>query len=107
MPHDVISYNVIYYKRTNKVHKSKGVEKMDGILTVCVPQVQLKRVDGVEESLSSSDDEESEQASRRKLQKVAIGTSAIVYSKVQTDLAQRVLEQSLDRASNEILLGGI
>ena len=28
------SYEVLYYKRTNKVHKSKGVSRMDGILTV-------------------------------------------------------------------------
>ena len=28
------SYTVLYYKRKNKVHKSKGVSKLDGTLTV-------------------------------------------------------------------------
>ena len=27
-------YMVLYYKRKNKVHKSKGVSKMDGILSI-------------------------------------------------------------------------
>jgi hypothetical protein len=31
------SYTVLYYKRKNKVHKSKGVSKMDGFLTIEAP----------------------------------------------------------------------
>ena len=31
------SYTVLYYKRKNKVHKSKGVSKKDGVLTVVPP----------------------------------------------------------------------
>lgn len=38
-PHNVNgrSYEVLYYKRTNKVHKSKGVAKFDGSLQVSPP----------------------------------------------------------------------
>ncbi|KAL3896801.1 MAG: hypothetical protein SGARI_007074, partial [Bacillariaceae sp.] len=32
-----VTYTVLYYKRKNKVHKSKGVSKMDGTLTVRSP----------------------------------------------------------------------
>ncbi|KAL3912282.1 MAG: hypothetical protein SGILL_006944 [Bacillariaceae sp.] len=32
-----VSYTVLYYKRKNKVHKSKGVSKMDGTLTIRPP----------------------------------------------------------------------
>jgi DNA repair and recombination RAD54-like protein len=36
------SYSVLYYKRkNNKVHKSKGVSKMDGVLTVLPPPKSL------------------------------------------------------------------
>ncbi|GKY98552.1 hypothetical protein MPSEU_000812000 [Mayamaea pseudoterrestris] len=31
---EAIQYEVLYYKRTNKVHKSKGVSKSDGILII-------------------------------------------------------------------------
>lgn len=31
---DTSVYTVLYYKRKNKVHKSKGVSKMDGLLTI-------------------------------------------------------------------------
>lgn len=34
-------YTVLYYKRKNKVHKSKGVSKMDGILTILAPPKSL------------------------------------------------------------------
>jgi hypothetical protein len=36
-PQDSRSYEVLYYKRTNKVHKSKGVAKFDGSLQVSPP----------------------------------------------------------------------
>ena len=31
------SYRVLYYKRSNRVHKGKGVSKLDGILTIFAP----------------------------------------------------------------------
>ena len=48
-PLDGRSYAVLYYKRTNKVHKSKGVAKFDGSLQVSPPPscvVQLLEEDG-------------------------------------------------------------
>ena len=34
-------YEVLYYKRTNKVHKTKGTSRLDGILTVHFPPSNL------------------------------------------------------------------
>mmetsp|Transcript_3669 Transcript_3669/g.6945 ORF Transcript_3669/g.6945 Transcript_3669/m.6945 type:complete len:478 (-) Transcript_3669:2449-3882(-) len=34
-------YEVIYYKRSNKVHKTKGVSRLDGILTIHPPPLNL------------------------------------------------------------------
>lgn len=36
-----IEYEVLYYKRKNKVHKSKGVTKTDGRLKVCAKKHQI------------------------------------------------------------------
>lgn len=44
---DVQQFNVLYYKRKNKVHKSKGVSKMDGILKFHGPMVGLTTTEGV------------------------------------------------------------
>ena len=33
----MLKYSVLYYKRTNKVHKNKGVTREDGILTIAPP----------------------------------------------------------------------
>jgi len=54
-PDKTLSYEVLYYKRKNKVHKSKGVSKMDGRLTIspapsCI--VQLVSDDGKEKIYS-------------------------------------------------------
>jgi hypothetical protein len=42
------TYSVLYYKRKNKIHKSKGVSKMDGTLTIQPPptSVAVLRSDG-------------------------------------------------------------
>ena len=50
------SYQVLFYKRTNKVHKSKGVAKFDGSLRVAPPPscvVQLREDDGAKNPIFS------------------------------------------------------
>ena len=55
-PEGYRSYQVLFYKRTNKVHKSKGVVKFDGSLRVAPPPscvVQLMEDDGAKNPVFS------------------------------------------------------
>ena len=58
-------YEVLYYKRTNKVHKTKGTSRLDGILTVHFPPSNLvtlqptpAHADGEDDGSSSTEEDE-------------------------------------------------
>uniref|UniRef100_A0A7S2YCU9 DNA repair and recombination protein RAD54B n=1 Tax=Entomoneis paludosa TaxID=265537 RepID=A0A7S2YCU9_9STRA len=103
-----MEYEVLYYKRTNKVHKSKGVSKADGILKVVPSQgtVVLRASDSAsteEESCSSSSDEEEttrkrkfakaskKKKNKRQIQKPQSGST--IYSGRNAELSKRTLEE--------------
>ena len=44
-----LKYSVLYYKRTNKVHKNRGVSREDGILTISPPPSCLCKLVSAEE----------------------------------------------------------
>lgn len=97
---DVIQFNVLYYKRTNKVHKAKGVSKFDGILSVekttgtVKLQCSLENEDA-KESGGSSDIVNKERHSHQKNNLIQSVTS-IIYSGINKDIAKRAEDFSLE-----------
>ena len=63
------TFQVLYYKRKNKVHKTKGVSKMDGLLIVTAPPTSLIKLIDAE-------------------------AEAVVYSNINADVAKRVFGES-------------
>ena len=55
----MLKYSVLYYKRTNKVHKNKGVTREDGILTIAPPPSCVCK-------LTSADDDNNDALSNTK-----------------------------------------
>jgi hypothetical protein len=113
-------YEVLYYKRTMKVHTSKGVSKMDGILLVHPPPSHVVRLesrhdmetankddDDDDDSNDDDDDAGKKHTRHRKSVSSSKGTSSkkthtlVVYNAIHKDMASRVLRD------DEILhLGG-
>ena len=79
---DVVEYDVLFYKRSahSKVHKSKGVSKIDGILSVDLTRqtISLRCADEDKEDESSEDEKVPWKDRRKKSAKSA--PSGIVYS---------------------------
>jgi hypothetical protein len=99
-PDAAMEFEVLYYKRTNKVHKTKGVSKADGILTV--PQhpkhtgkITLYDADAfqeADESDESEDDSEEDTKKswkKKKSQKQNKSRSGVIFSGVQVEISKR------------------
>ncbi len=118
----VQKYEVLYYKRTNKMHKTKGTSRLDGILTIHFPPSNLVTLQPGEAD-ESSDDNSSEDENDEKLtfkQKMKAirkkqnskrsggvrskNASLVLYSSKNTDVVKRVVEAgSLDNDSIVVL----
>ena len=104
------SYSVVYYARKNKVHKSKGVSKIDGILTVRFPPlstVTLKNDNNDDEEEDDATDDEDTHSSnkkRRKTQSISCA-KGIVFAGTQRDIAKSAMEGLL-KEDDIIALGG-
>ncbi|KAL9179549.1 hypothetical protein ACHAXT_008839 [Thalassiosira profunda] len=101
-----LRYSVLYYKRTNKVHKNRGTTREDGILIINPPpscSCSLVHADDAPESQEESEEEEEAaqgggkmskkkkyQAMRKKMNK---GThrakSGVIWGGVHSELARR------------------
>ena len=118
----VQTYAVLYYKRSNKVHKTKGTSRLDGILTIYAPPsnlVTLKPAEADDDddddddnndnnSVGASDSESEDdgkmsykkkmQAMRKKKKKTGNtgtrSTPKVLYSSKNPDIAKRVFENS-------------
>ena len=122
-PPSIQKYEVLYYKRSNKVHKSKGTSRLDGILTIHLPPsnlVTLQPAEVEDDSNSSSEEEEDEdekmtfkqkmQAMRKK-RNAKNGSSGakhkasqMLCSSKNSDIVKRVLEEgSLENDSIFVL----
>ena len=103
VPPKVFEYEVLYYQRSNKVHKSKGVSKFDGVLsiTVATGAIRLKNSDFDDDDDESDDDNDDgddngrtskkkSYAKKKKQQKQKQGSQkAVPYSGKDKALAQR------------------
>lgn len=117
----VQKYIVLYYKRSNKVHKTKGTSRLDGILTIhappsCLVKLSPETADEQSDFGGDSDDSDDDsdngtgkkmsfkkklQARRKKMQKNPGGrgrsssskSSSDIYSKVNFDIARHVFEK--------------
>ena len=85
------TYDVLYYKRTQKVHKSRGVSKMDGVLSFThgTGRVVLCSADAMDQDDDSASSEEEtkklswkEKQKKRKRSKSS-SSSPTVYSGIQ------------------------
>ena len=89
-------YEILYYKRTNKVHKSKGVSKLDGVL-ILQPQKGTVILRSAEDDTSdSSNDEEEHRRSKHgsnKQQFKKQSSSSTIYSGINPTIANRILEE--------------
>jgi len=114
--YEVQKYEVLYYKRTNKVHKAKGVSRMDGILTVHPHPsnlVTLHSNDGTDtndndtaaDPPSDSDEEESGKMSynqkmkkmRKKMNQKSnrpTGGKQILYSAKNVEITKRIADNN-------------
>lgn len=105
---DERKYEVLYYKRTQKVHKSRGVTKIDGVLTI-VPstgRVLLQSSGGTEEEDDCDIDEQDrkltwKEKQRQHRKKGSISASSTLFSGIQRDVAHSNLD-----SSSTIQLGG-
>lgn len=107
---DVIQFNVLYYKRTNKVHKAKGVSKFDGILSVekttgtVKLQCSLENEDAKESSSSSdtvnksfrSIDGQKQERYSHQNNNLMQSVPSIIYSGINKDIAKRAEDFSLE-----------
>lgn len=103
-----LKLSVLYYKRTNKVHKHKGTTKEDGILTIHPPPACTVALhSGDNDDNDDNDDEEDHSAKcttkKAKKQKwnnarksIANGShrrkSGVVFSAVNNDLSRRAFD---------------
>eukprot|EP00986_Skeletonema_menzelii_P012603 scaffold6994_cov177-Skeletonema_menzelii.AAC.1 len=118
-------YTVLYYKRTNKVHKHRGTSRQDGILSIAPPplcSVQLLDNDCAaandDEDNHDDDDSEEETASsyykrsKKKKQKHTNNfakhkkCNAVIYSGVNSELAKRAASAAGIDDDEEIALSG-
>jgi hypothetical protein len=100
-----MEFEVLYYKRTNKVHKTKGVAKSDGVLTV-LQHPKLNTVtlydaaafdvaadEAPDDGSSDDDSEEDTKKGKKKWQKSRkqnkSSSSGVVFSGVQAEIAKR------------------
>jgi hypothetical protein len=103
-PDSTMEFEVLYYKRTNKVHKSKGVTKTDGVLTVLQhPKHTVTLYDAAafqeaadespDDSSSDDDGEENTKKGKKKWQQPRkqnkSRSSGVVFSGVQAEIAKR------------------
>jgi hypothetical protein len=104
-PDSAMEFEVLYYKRTNKVHKSKGVTKTDGVLTVMhhpkqntvtlydADAFQVAADETQDDSSSDDDSDEGPKKGKKKWQKSRkqkkSRSSGIVFSGVQAEIAKR------------------
>lgn len=91
-------YDVLFYKRSShsKVHKSKGVSKVDGILSLDVANqtISLRCVDGDDEESQSDDDEKKMTWKERRKKTVKAGPRGTVYTgKLQGDLTPNTIQE--------------
>jgi len=94
-----LEYEVLYYERKNKVHKSKGVSKFDGILTIvfATGSIRLRSSDHNDDdaSSSSSEDDESHRggkksfAKKKNKKKQTQKSKAVPYCGTDKALVQR------------------
>jgi hypothetical protein len=100
-----MEFEVLYYKRTNKVHKSKGVTKTDGVLTVMdhpkkhtvtlydADTFQAVADETPDDSSSDDDSDDEPKKGKKKWQKSRkqkkSRSSGIVFSGVQAEIAKR------------------
>ena len=54
-------YEVLYYRRSKKVHKARGVSRLDGVLTVSAPPACLATLADAAGPMSSCDDDEEDE----------------------------------------------
>ena len=82
-------YEVLYYKRTNKVHKQKGVSRLDGILTIHLPPSNLVTLaaNDDEEDISSDEEESSKKFKKKNLKQ----KKQILYSSRNMDIVNSLL----------------
>jgi DNA repair and recombination protein RAD54 and RAD54-like protein len=109
----VKSFTVLFYKRTNKVNKSKGVAKIDGTLKVDPNSGSLVLRDAsAEHDNEPSSEEETEKAPRKKMtwkqQKAKMSKNrsdtasvGIIFSGKNMDVAKRILQED-----DVVVLGG-
>lgn len=104
-PDSAMEFEVMYYKRTNKVHKTKGVAKSDGVLTVLqhpklntvtlydAPSFEVAADETPDDSSSDDDSEEDTIKGKKKWQKSRkqnkSRSSGVVFSGVQAEIAKR------------------
>ena len=109
-----VKYEVLYYERKNKVHKSKGVSKFDGILSIAVTSgyIRLQDTAATADNDSSDDDSEEEDAKlrgkakekqRRKHHQQQRKSKPVPYSGRDKALAQKCCDLQDDET---IVLGG-
>lgn len=116
-------FTVLYYKRTNKVHKHRGTSRQDGILSIAPPPVSSVRLiendvanNAHHDDMSDDCDEEDITAGKksyykrrgknkkkRSAQKNKSAADAVIYSGVNLELAKRVADIQEDE---EIALSG-
>jgi hypothetical protein len=114
-----MEFEVLYYKRTNKVHKTKGVAKADGVLTV-LQHTKLNTVtlydaaafdvaadESTDDGSSDDDSEEDTKKGKKKWQKSSkknkSRSSGVVFSGVQAEIAKSA---STFQEDDIVTLGG-
>ena len=117
-------YEVLYYKRTNKVHKTKGVSRLDGILTIHPPPsnlVMLHPNDAADHASESdpSDSEEEETSGKlsynKKMQMMrkkmntkskskSNGGKQALYSAKNADIVKRIVDQGGALGDDDIVV---
>jgi hypothetical protein len=104
-PESAMEFEVLYYKRTNKVHKTKGVAKSDGVLTVLqhpklntvtlydAAAFEVAADEAPDDGSSDDDSEEDTKKGKKKWQKSRkqnkCSSSGVVFSGVQAEIAKR------------------
>lgn len=103
------TYSVVFYTRKNKVHKSKGVSKIDGILTVRFPPLSTVTLENEnkDEEYASEDEDTNDSSSNKKRKRTQTVSSAkgIVFSGTQRDIAKSAMDGLL-KEDDVIALGG-
>lgn len=88
---DVKTFEVLYNKRTNKVHKNKGVSKMDGKLIVYPPPSCLVTlVNASQQDESASDDDQDNHNKKKRSWKKSSSTNGPIYSGINTKVSKQV-----------------